>query len=260
MGILKILAKRRKARRPELSASGSGEDKGPKNGPLTLALVASLAIMVGLGILNLRLVRDASLEGKLFAPPSPLATIPHPVDQISHSSNPSEKQTCEVRPQLSFYSRLTAPEEQPAARVGADPAQGRPADSSPPSPEEKTAAATTQKMTKHEASSAISTSPQPTQVADSRVGVVDLPGARNANKRYTVQVGAFSSPAVAQQWAVTWKERGYNVLLKPVARPDTGVIHRLYLGSFSSEKKADELAKRLNTKEGIKAFRVMVRN
>jgi cell division septation protein DedD len=71
-------------------------------------------------------------------------------------------------------------------------------------------------------------------------------------------VGAFSTPAIARQWALEWKERGYDVSLKPVARPNTGVIYRLYLGSFSSEKQADQLVKRLTTKDGINAFRVAV--
>ena len=67
-----------------------------------------------------------------------------------------------------------------------------------------------------------------------------LPKAGSGAKTYTVQVGAFTHPAIAQQWAEKWKLRGYDVSLKPVARPKSGVIYRLYLGNFSSEKKADE--------------------
>ncbi|MBM3300349.1 MAG: SPOR domain-containing protein, partial [Deltaproteobacteria bacterium] len=87
-----------------------------------------------------------------------------------------------------------------------------------------------------------------------------IPEAGKGPKVYTVQVGAFTNPGIAQQWAQEWKARGYNVSLKPVARPRTGVIYRLYLGEFSSEKKADELVKRLRQNEGISAIRLVVRN
>ena len=73
---------------------------------------------------------------------------------------------------------------------------------------------------------------------------------------YSVQVGAFSHPGVAKQWAEKWRARGYDVILKPVARPRSGVIYRLYLGSFPTAKKADELVGRLKAKEGVTAFAV----
>ncbi|MGD9818798.1 MAG: SPOR domain-containing protein, partial [Desulfomonilaceae bacterium] len=53
-----------------------------------------------------------------------------------------------------------------------------------------------------------------------------------------------------------WKAKGYKVTLKPVARPNSGIIYRLYLGDFESEKKADEFVKQLKTKEGISAMRL----
>jgi cell division septation protein DedD len=87
-----------------------------------------------------------------------------------------------------------------------------------------------------------------------------LPQRNNDEERFTVQVGAFSHPAIAQQWALKWKARGFKVFLKPVARPRTGVIYRLYLGNFSSKRKADRLVKRLKDKDGIRAFRVALRN
>ena len=80
------------------------------------------------------------------------------------------------------------------------------------------------------------------------------------DRTYAVQVGAFTHPAIAQEWALKWKARGYDVALKPVARPRTGVIYRLYLGNFLSEKKADELVNHLKSKEGISAFPVVLRN
>jgi len=85
------------------------------------------------------------------------------------------------------------------------------------------------------------------------------PNIRSGAKNYTVQVGAFSRPGIAQQWAERWKARGYKVSLKPVARP-SGVIFRLYLGNFASESQADELVRHLKSKEGISAFRLLVSN
>ncbi|HMK34433.1 MAG TPA: SPOR domain-containing protein, partial [Desulfomonilaceae bacterium] len=93
-----------------------------------------------------------------------------------------------------------------------------------------------------------------------QVQTVSIPQSGSAQKTYTVQVGAFSHPAIAQEWAQKWKARGYDVSLKPVARPKTGVIYRLYLGNFTSEKKADDLVKHLKSKEGINAIRLLVRN
>jgi cell division septation protein DedD len=91
-------------------------------------------------------------------------------------------------------------------------------------------------------------------------GPITLPEAGKSPKVYTVQVGAFTNPGIAQQWAQQWKARGYKVALKPVARPRTGVLYRLYLGEFPSEKKADELVRHLRQKEGISAIRLGVRN
>ena len=65
-----------------------------------------------------------------------------------------------------------------------------------------------------------------------------IPRANNSEKpdtsarSYTVQVGAFTNPQIAQQQALSWKSRGYNAVLRPVAMPKSGVIYRLYLGSF----------------------------
>jgi cell division septation protein DedD len=87
----------------------------------------------------------------------------------------------------------------------------------------------------------------------------NFPGRQTDAKRYTVQVGAFSQPQVARGWASRWKRKGYKVMLKPVARPSTGVIYRLYLGDFKSEKEADKLVKRLRINEGITAFRLVLK-
>jgi cell division septation protein DedD len=99
-----------------------------------------------------------------------------------------------------------------------------------------------------------------TSEAGAQQSRVSVPEAETKTRTYTVQVGAFSQPAIAQEWAQKWKARGYDPVLKPVARPKTGVIYRLYLGKFTSEKKADDLVSHLKSKEGINALRLLVRD
>jgi cell division septation protein DedD len=78
-------------------------------------------------------------------------------------------------------------------------------------------------------------------------------------RMYTVQVGAFSNPTLAQQWARQWEQRGFKVTIKPVARPGVGVLYRLLLGEFYNKEDADSLVERLKINEGISALRLMVR-
>jgi len=162
----------------------------------------------------------------------------------------SESSSRHVPPKVTFYRKLTQADEEPSRGEG-DPRDAQPQgsvgqiplDSLKPDKSEPVA---------HSSSSA--TAPVPASQHS------DLPRASAGPAVYTVQVGAFTDPAVAQQWAQKWKVRGYNVALRPVARPRTGVIYRLYLGKFSSQKKADELVQRLKHREGISAFPLVVRN
>ena len=78
-------------------------------------------------------------------------------------------------------------------------------------------------------------------------------------KRYTVQVGAFTSPQMAEEQALHWKSLGYKTLLRPAAMPKAGIVYRLYLGNFRSEKEAEDLVRDLKAK-GINAFRSLVSN
>ncbi|MGO9116198.1 MAG: SPOR domain-containing protein [Desulfomonilaceae bacterium] len=78
-------------------------------------------------------------------------------------------------------------------------------------------------------------------------------------KRYTVQVGAFTNPQMAEEQALHWKSLGYKTLLRPAAMPKAGIVYRLYLGNFQSEREADNLVRDLKAK-GVNSFRSVVSN
>jgi cell division septation protein DedD len=260
MGLRKLLQRiprlaRKKPRRP----IPSGDNRAPKNGRLILAVAASVIIMIVLGILNVKLIRDHSMTGKAFGPSIPSQPGPLPSAEQARVPYACNKSEGEAPPEVTFYRQLTVQDEQrpvaenitqyPSAETGASPVQ---ADSR------------AAEASKGPAKPAGHDGKQPKAGFDKPAGAPTqqyvLPRAGLGAKTYTVQVGAFSHPAIAQQWAAKWKLRGYDVSLKPVARPNSGVIYRLYLGNFSSEKKADELVKHLKAKEGISALRLVLHN
>lgn len=228
----------------------------PKNGPLVVMVAALLLIMIGLGILNVQLIRDPSVAGKAFNP----SASSHMRDSCqavpAATTARSNENSLHVPPVVTFYRQLTAQEEQVPQEESTPPEKMSEQDV--PTPEKKD-------VPLPHAARAIAHQrkqlSEPDAVAPSQSDAsVGLPIPPEGTKNYTVQVGAFTHPAVARQWAEKWKARGFKVSLKPVARPRTGVIYRLYLGKFDSEKKADELVYRLKSKEGISAFRLLVRN
>ncbi len=237
---------------PRTRAAGSADSgNAPKNGPLTLAVIASILITVFLGALNVKLMSDPADS------PGALGRSVH-----SKSQSANAQTSCSVKavpqpaapkkdpPPMSFYKTLTVQEEQPSATA------------SPESDANSGTCPTTPLQTADSAAKSGSKETAEVSQAERRKeprAPLRLPGKKRGRKRYTVQVGVFSHPAVAKQWAAKWKTLGFTVILKPVARPKTGVTYRLYLGSFSSQKKADEMVKRLKKKEGITAFRVAFR-
>ena len=56
----------------------SDDNRPPKNGRLTLAVAALVIIMIVLGILNVKLIRDRSMAGKSFGPSIPSQPEPIP--------------------------------------------------------------------------------------------------------------------------------------------------------------------------------------
>ncbi len=260
MGLRKLLRRispivRAKPSRP----ISSGDNQPPKNGRLTLAVAASIIVMIILGILNVKLIRDHSMAGKGFGPSIP--SQPEPASSAVTARVPyaCNKSAADTPPEVTFYRQLTVQDEKSPAkgRVAQDPIAET--EVSPTHPDAKTADAA-----KGHAKPGTRERKQPKGSFDKPAGAPSpqytLPKAGSGAKTYTVQVGAFAHPAIAQQWAAKWKLRGYDVSLKPVARPQSGVIYRLYLGNFSSEKKADELVKHLKAKEGISALALVLHN
>jgi cell division septation protein DedD len=230
----------------------------PKNGRITLAVIASMLVMIPLAVLNVRLILDPSIAGKAFG-----TSVPSRPIQDSGTGTPicslSDDKGCEVPPEVTFYSKLSAQDDQtrtqeqpskdPVLELDAEGTSHRgngPADSKV---EKARANREGKESGTNESKASVA------QGTDERLPQPDATG-----RVYVVQVGAFTHPSIAQQWALTWKSRGYDVMLKPVARPSTGVTYRLYLGKFESQKEADALVKKLKAKEGISAFRLLVRN
>lgn len=233
-----------------------GEDLKPvKNGWLVVAVLCSLFIMLILGGGDIYLVRHPTVSTKLFGTSiiedEPTKALPKksPAKDVRKDSIP-------IAPEMTFYTRLSLPSEStPRAEKGEEP----PAETAGHSVEVvdngKAAA-------KSPVSGGLPDAKFSAAGADTRHTAFErsLPEPQKGSPIYTVQVGAFTQPGIAQEWAAKWKARGYEVALKPVARPKTGIIYRLYLGSFSSEKSAEELVKHLKVKEGISAFTLVLRN
>jgi cell division septation protein DedD len=228
----------------------SDDRSRPKNGWLAVAVLASGLALIGLAIINYRLISDPSISGKAFQPKESLRVDEHGAIQgcipgeVIVADNGAHKP-----PEVTFYQQLTTQDEQKTAHPECPPTiqeselQGRKTGDSVVVPQKRD-------DSKNKAQAKLNNSEDLRPL----LPLVSTPG------RYTVQVGAFTHPSIAQEWANKWKTRGYEVVLRPVARPHTGIIYRLYLGNFPSEKQADDLVKHLKTKEGISALRLMVRN
>ncbi len=239
------------------AAQPPGEERAaaPKNGRLTVAVVVSVLIMIGLGIVNIRLIRDPSISGKLFKPILSSKPVPDSKSPVSPGKEAEDGKACKPRTELKFWDTLRSQDEaasgEPGSASGINVENGvKPEEKGSGTPDTKSGGST--EDLKQSRTSR-------TSDAGARQPQLPLPEAESTQKTYTVQVGAFSHPAIAQEWAQKWKARGYDVLLKPVARPKTGVIYRLYLGKLTKEKKADDLVKHLKSKEGINALRLLVR-
>jgi cell division septation protein DedD len=225
-----------------------------KNGWLVIALLCSFMAMAALIVLDLRLLRDPSVAVQLFG--STQKDNPKNTNFSKKTDAKAlETEASRLTPEVTFYTKLSSqsdPALQPTPEKGDGASDRDPGDTTIqnrslsrdkdrlPDPAGRPRAATnTDQSTSFERT---------------------LPDPERGSPLYTVQVGAFTHPGIAQEWAAKWKTRGYDVVLKPVARPKTGVIYRLYLGSFASEKTAEDLVKHLKSKEGISAFTLVLRN
>jgi cell division septation protein DedD len=248
MKILERLKKKRTSMPRNRVALSQDSEDAPKNGRLTLAVIASILVTVFLGALNVKLMNGPSEPAGEFDRPARARSGPDDTRaSCSVTPVPQPAPSKKDPPPMSFYKTLTAQDEQPPAAGGSE--SGTEPGSHPATPPGSADSAAKPGSKETRATPQAQGTPPPPRLPAKNAGV----------KRYTVQVGTFSRPSVAKQWAAKWKARGFTVILRPVARPKTGVTYRLYLGSFRSRKKADEMVKRLKKKEGITAFRTALR-
>ncbi len=203
---------------------------------------------------DLYLIRHPAVSMKLFGKSSNAGDGIAPADQEKTSVSASRIESCKTAPEMTFYRRLSVPSD-----VAVRPEEKEELPLKEPGHGEA-GADRPNTTAKAQESSARPDAKLSTAGANSQSYERSLPEPQKGSPVYTVQVGAFTQPGIAQEWAAKWKARGYQVALKPVARPKTGIIYRLYLGSFSNEKSAEELVRHLKVKEGISAFTLVLRN
>lgn len=76
----------------------------------------------------------------------------------------------------------------------------------------------------------------------------------NPNKIYTVQVGAYKEMAVAEKVRNKLKIKGYPAYIVEKEIPQEGTIYKVRVGELPNRDKAEEIAKRINEKEGMPTF------
>jgi cell division septation protein DedD len=226
---------------------------------LALAVLVSIGVMIGLGHTLFSFLYEENLQGEDTAG---LNTRTRPAsDKILAAKSPNQAPEPDEKPKIMFYEEL---EDQDETR-GRNSSAGTSAFQ--PKADDSLAASSPPKIRALKRAKP----PSPRRVRPARkeapvrnsVGQkgrsLSNRGATGSRRIYTVQVGAFSNPGLAQQWAEQWEEKGFKVTIKPVARPGAGVLYRLFLGEFTNKRDADSLVARLKVNEGISALRLLVR-
>jgi hypothetical protein len=231
----------------------------PKNGTLILGVALSVLMMFVLGAFARTLLRDFSFSLGRTTPGAATSSKTLALHAAA-SCLALEKREPSDSLQVTFYSKLTAGDDE--LPILSDP---EPIEPDKPGPPEQPAAGSS---TTCPAAVSNQAAPQPkavSSVSEGQVSVRRSAGAndslnRRGNKKLAVQVGAFSQPQIAEETALKLKARGYDVQLKPTAREGAGVVYRLYLAGFQSEKKMDEVVRQLRAKEGVSAFPISLAN
>ncbi len=218
---------------------GSSHDEDlPKNGRLTLAVLGASIILIILAVLNINFIRNPAIAKKAFGPM--LASEAQEPIKETKINNPVKTGVPSKRPDITFYDTLKTLDAPPGKSEQSDVVSAK--EVQDPDGTCKIELDKSKVASKEQKS------------AGRPANQVILPNVKG--KMYTVQVGAFSQPSIAVEWAKKWKSKGFEVTLKPMARPKMGVIYQLYLGKFKSEHEADELVNRLKSREGISAIRL----
>lgn len=234
-------------------------DTGPKNGPMIIGVVSTILIMIALTFINIRLLSAPTPANEPVSQSQNNKKLNPVLPEINGPKN--DPKACQAPPEVTFYSQLKTKEEKFVAGSPGSVAESKTGSNRPG---EKTNQVNPASAAKEEKSFALPASaghPSSDAIDIERNYSLSVEKAGNeSSKGFVVQVGAFSHPRIAQEWASKWKAKGYKVTLKPVARPSSGIIYRLYLGDFETEKKADDFVKQLKAKEGISAMRLNARD
>lgn len=251
--------KRSFSRRNTPAKRNNGEKCSPKNGWLALAVVGAFVLMPFLIAANLNLLFSPATVGKKSVPSDhPRSEFGYPAGANAASAPPDK--ICVPSPGIAIDNKKSAQDEQESGRDDqfSNPMRKRDTENAP----SKAESASPEKHTDTKSSKAVVKKETGSELDKARHKKITQTHAKLSSekpdvssKRYTVQVGAFTNPQIAQQQARSWKSRGYDAVLRPVAMPKSGVIYRLSLGSFKTEKEADDLVKDLKTK-GFTSFRL----
>lgn len=234
-----------------------GPSARPKNGLLILGVLLTVLIMVALTVFNLRLIREQTSANKQPAknsiPENFVTVIP---ERIITDSKPEEKSR-QAAPEVTFYKQLKSEDDRKSTHDNSSP-KNRSADSENKITT-KEGGRQSSKLAKDETGFSAPASSGIPHSVDSETKA-DFSRVNHGSKLYSVQVGVFSHPRIAQEWAEKWRSRGYPVALRPIARPNSGVQYRLFLGEFNSEKKAEEFVKQLKVKEGVTGLTLLIKD
>ncbi len=228
----------------------------PKNGLLILGVLVTVTIMVGLTIFNLRLIRDQICANKQFVEESIAKKVVTIVPEHATVDSKPEDKPSHPNTEVTFYQQLKCEDDGKASNNSSY--KPKLADTENKS-SIKENGRQEPKSAKDESGFAVPALSGKTCTALTETNV-GSPTPKTGSKVYSVQVGVFSYPKIAQEWAEKWRSKGYPVVLRPVARPNAGIQYRLSVGEFNSEQKADEFARRLKTKEGVSGLTLVIKN
>ncbi|MFH0959834.1 MAG: SPOR domain-containing protein [Pseudomonadota bacterium] len=254
--LLNLFKKSAGRRSGRMARKPTSKPEKPKNGFLILGIISTIIVMAGLTVFNMRLLREQApmryLPVRDALPEQTLSVIP---ERVESASNQEEKKHCSPT-EVTFYQKLKTQED----KVHPENSNQKPV---PPYSEiglsKKNSNRQNPDSIKEEnefSVAALSGIPKPS-LSERNVG---LPKGSPGQKVYSVQVGVFSHPRIAQEWAEKWKSKGYPATLRPIARPSSGVQYRLFLGEFNSEQNADEFAKQLKAKEGVTGMTLVIKD
>ncbi len=264
MKIPNLFRRRRSLSRRNAPAKRNDGEKGsPENRWLALAVAGVFVLMLFLVAANVKLLFSPAAVGKKSVPSD------HPESEFGYPAGANAAPTlpdkiCAPSSAIAVDDEMSAPDEQESGRddqfthpVKKKDTENAPSKAEIASPKKDTGTQSSKSVVKKE------TSTEPEKARHRKTTQIHAKSGSEkpdaGSKRYTVQVGAFTNPQIAQQQERSWKSRGYEAVLRPAAMPKSGVIYRLSLGNFQTEKEADDLVKDLKAK-GITSFKLPVTN